>query len=209
MRYFLSILIFIFSLIFSSAYASESAWSLLEEGGKIIFIRHAYAPGGGDPDNFVIEDCSTQRNLNQQGIDQSISMGQEFSKRDIPIQQVYSSQWCRCKDTASYAFGDYQELSSLNSTFEGEYRQNHQRQIKELKELIAQWDDTEGNLILVTHYVIVGGALRYYPNSGELVITDKNLEVLDSIKTKYSDLCHLYLITHYGNYRYFVIKNSF
>ena len=138
MRYFLSILIFIFSLFFSSAYANESAWGLLEEGGKIVFIRHAYAPGGGDPDNFVIEDCSTQRNLNQQGIDQSISMGQEFSKRDIPIQQVYSSQWCRCKDTASYAFGDYQELSSLNSTFEGEYRQNHQRQIKELKELIAR-----------------------------------------------------------------------
>ena len=123
--------------------------------------------------------------LNQQGIDQSISMGQEFSKRNISIQQVYSSQWCRCKDTASYAFGNYQELSSLNSTFEGEYRQNHQRQIKELKELISRWDDTEGNLILVTHYVIVGGALGYYPSSGELVITDKSLEVLDSIKTKY------------------------
>ena len=91
MRYFLLILTFIFSLFFSSAYANESAWSLLEEGGKIVFIRHAYAPGGGDPDNFVIEDCSTQRNLNQQGIDQSISMGQEFSKRDIPIQQVYLS----------------------------------------------------------------------------------------------------------------------
>ena len=136
MRYFLSILIVIFSLFFSTAYANDSAWSLLEEGGKIVFIRHAYAPGGGDPDNFVIEDCSTQRNLNQQGIDQSISMGQEFSKRDIPIQQVYSSQWCRCKDTASYAFGDYQELSSLNSTFEGKFRQNHQRQIKELKEWI-------------------------------------------------------------------------
>ena len=48
MRYFLSILIFIFSLFFSSAYASESAWGLLEEGGKIVFIRHAYAPGGGE-----------------------------------------------------------------------------------------------------------------------------------------------------------------
>ena len=185
MRSLFSILIFLFSLFFSSAYASESGWSLLEEGGKIIFIRHAYAPGSGDPDNFVIEDCTTQRNLNQQGVDQSISMGQEFSKRNIPIQQVYSSQWCRCKDTASYAFGDYQELSSLNSTFEGEYRQNHKRQIKELKELIARWDDTEGNLILVTHYVIVGGALGYYPSSSELVITDKSLEVLGSIKTKY------------------------
>ena len=185
MKSFLSILIFIFYLLLPSAYANEAAWSLLEEGGKIVFIRHAYAPGGGDPDNFFIEDCSTQRNLNQQGIDQSISMGQEFSKRDIPIQQVFSSQWCRCKDTASYAFGDYQELSSLNSTFEGEYRQNHQRQMKELKELIARWDDTEGNLILVTHYVIVGGVLGYYPSSGELVITDKSLEVLGSIKTKY------------------------
>ena len=116
MRYVLSLLIFLCSLLHPLAYANESTWSLLEEGGKIVFIRHAYAPGSGDPDNFVIEDCSTQRNLNQQGIDQSISIGQNFSKRDIPIQQVYSSQWCRCKDTASYAFGDYQELSSLNST---------------------------------------------------------------------------------------------
>ena len=185
MRYILSLLIFLFSLLLPLAYANESTWSLLEEGGKIVFIRHAYAPGSGDPDNFVIEDCSTQRNLNQQGIDQSISIGQNFSKRDIPIQQVYSSQWCRCKDTASYAFGDYQELSSLNSTFEGKYRQNHQRQMNELNELIASWDDSEGNLILVTHYVIIGGALGYYPSSGELVITDKRLEVLESIKTNY------------------------
>ena len=185
MRCFLSILIFIFSLLLPLSYASGSAWSLLEEGSKIVFIRHAYAPGGGDPDNFAIEDCSTQRNLNQQGIDQSISMGQEFSKRNIPIQQVYSSQWCRCKDTASFAFGDYQELNSLNSTFEGEYRQNHQRQMNELKAMIASWDDTEGNLILVTHYVIIEGVLGYYPNSGELVITNKSSKVLDSIKTKY------------------------
>jgi len=185
MRCFLSILIFIFSLLLPLSYASGSAWSLLEEGSKIVFIRHAYAPGGGDPDNFAIEDCSTQRNLNQQGIDQSISMGQEFSKRNIPIQQVYSSQWCRCKDTASFAFGDYQELNSLNSTFEGKYRQNHQRQMNELKAMIASWDDTEGNLILVTHYVIIEGVLGYYPDSGELVITNKSLKVLDSIKTKY------------------------
>jgi hypothetical protein len=57
--------------------------------------------------------------------------------------------------------------------------------MRELKELIADWDNSEGNLILVTHYVIIGGMLGYYPSSGELVITDKNLEVLDSIKTKY------------------------
>ena len=158
---------------------------MLEEGGKIVFIRHAYAPGGGDPDNFDIKDCSTQRNLNQKGIDQSISIGQEFTKRNVLIQRVYSSQWCRCKDTALNAFGDYQELSSLNSTFQSEYRQNHQRQMIELKELITDWNASEGNLILVTHYVIIGGILAYYPSSGELVITDKSLKVLDSIKIEY------------------------
>ena len=185
MRYFLSIFFFSFSLFISTVHSSESAWNLLQEGGKIIFIRHAYAPGGGDPDNFVIEDCTTQRNLNQQGIDQSILMGQKFTKKNVPIQLVYSSQWCRCKDTAYYAFGSYQELSFLNSTFEGKYRQNHQQQMKELKELIAKWDSTEGNLILVTHYVIIGGILEYYPSSGELVITDKSFEVLNSIKIEY------------------------
>ena len=106
MRYFLSLLILGFSLILPSAHTSESAWSLLQEGGKIVFIRHAYAPGGGDPSNFSIDDCSTQRNLNQQGIDQSLSMGEDFRKYEIPIQQVYSSQWCRCKDTASDAVGN-------------------------------------------------------------------------------------------------------
>ena len=69
MRYFLSLLILGFSLILPSTYASDSAWPLLQEGGKIVFIRHAYAPGGGDPSIFSIDDCSTQRNLNQQGID--------------------------------------------------------------------------------------------------------------------------------------------
>ncbi len=185
MRHFLYILIFVLSFIFPAVYANESAWKLLQEGGKIVFIRHAYAPGGGDPDNFVIEDCSTQRNLNQQGINQSLSIGQEFIKKNVPIQQVYSSQWCRCKDTASNAFDNYLELSSLNSTFLGKYRQNHQDQMKDLNKLITGWDNTNGNLILITHYVIIAGFLGYYPKSGELVITDKSLEVLDSIKTNY------------------------
>ena len=185
MRYFLSILIFIFSLIFSSAYASESAWSLLEEGGKIIFIRHAYAPGGGDPDNFVIEDCSTQRNLNQQGIRQSQTIGKLFIEYSIPVDFVYSSQWCRCQDTARYAFGDFENFSALNSTFSGKYQKNHTKQMLELSKFINRWDDSGGNLVFVTHYVIVGGFLDYYPNSGEIVIADKSLSILGTIKVNF------------------------
>jgi len=77
-------------------------------------------------------------------------------------------------------------IMSVNPGFGGQtFIEHTYEKIKELKELIARWDDTEGNLILVTHYVIVGGTLGYYPSSGELVITNKSLEVLGSIKTKY------------------------
>ena len=72
----------------------------LKEGGKIIFIRHAYAPGVGDPDNFDINDCSTQRNLNYNGKLQAKNIGNFFKINKIPIQKVISSEWCRCKETA-------------------------------------------------------------------------------------------------------------
>ena len=89
----------------------------LEEGGKIIFIRHALAPGGGDPENFDIDDCSTQRNLNTDGIAQSKLIGKFFIKNKIKIDKILSSEWCRCKDTAKYAFKNYDTLSALNSFY--------------------------------------------------------------------------------------------
>ena len=77
--------------------------SLAQEGNKIILIRHSLAPGGGDPAGFKIDDCKTQRNLNRTGINQSKKIGKLFKKNKVPIDQVLSSQWCRCKDTAKYA----------------------------------------------------------------------------------------------------------
>ena len=76
----------------------------LQKGGNLIFIRHAYAPGGGDPDNFDIKDCTTQRNLNDVGREQSKKIGKFFKENKIPIDLVISSEWCRCKETASIAF---------------------------------------------------------------------------------------------------------
>ena len=67
----------------------------LEEGGKIIFIRHALAPGNGDPENIDLNNCDTQRNLSQEGIDQSIRIGKFFSDYNIPVDKVLSSEWCR------------------------------------------------------------------------------------------------------------------
>ena len=180
-------LVLLISFLFiSNSFSDEiKSWEMLREGGKVIFIRHSYAPGTGDPKNFELYDCSTQRNLNKQGIDQSIRMGKLFSDYSIPIDSVYSSQWCRCEDTARLAFGNFENFNALNSTFSGNYQENHSKQMSELHQFIQGWDDGHGNLIFVTHYVIVGGFLDYYPISGEIVITDKSLSVLGTIKIHY------------------------
>ena len=113
------LLLFIFiSLVFSNqAFSNDYLIQSLKEGGKIIFIRHAYAPGGGDPDNFDINDCSTQRNLNDKGIKQSKLIGKFFNENNIQIDQILSSEWCRCKDTAKYAFQNFRTFDALNSFF--------------------------------------------------------------------------------------------
>ena len=147
---FFLVLLFLISNI-SYTYAD---WQPAKEGNKIILIRHSIAPGSGDPPNFRINDCKTQRNLSQKGIDQSESIGKLFKKNQIKIDQVLSSQWCRCKDTALYAFKNYKEFSALNSTFQPPHDKNAKKQIKELKDYIEKWKGRGGNLVLVTHYVI-------------------------------------------------------
>ena len=163
--------------------ANENNWKPAQEGDKIIMIRHALAPGTGDPNGFKINDCSTQRNLDEIGISQSKKIGKLFKEKKIKIDQVLSSQWCRCKDTARYAFKNFREFSPLNSTFSPPFDKNEKKQIKELKNFAKQWDGGGGNLILVTHYVVILAMTGKALSSGDLVITDKNFNVLSSINT--------------------------
>ena len=177
------IISFFLSLFIFNAQANELNWKLAQEGNKIILIRHSLAPGGGDPEGFKLNDCSTQRNLNQTGIDQSKKIGKLFKKNKIPISKVLSSQWCRCKDTAKYAFKNYKEFSALNSTFQSPYNKNAKKQIKELKDFIQKWNGNGSNLVLVTHYVIITAITDVVPRSGEIVIIDKNFNTLTTILT--------------------------
>ena len=177
----------IFSIIFSffifqSLYA-DSKWLTLKEGNKIVLIRHALAPGGGDPTGFKINDCKTQRNLNRSGVNQSKKIGKLFKKNKVLIDQVLSSQWCRCKDTAQYAFGDYKEFTALNSTFQSPYDKNETKQLKQLYSFVKKWDGKGKNLVLVTHYSIITAITNAVPSSGEIVITDKNFKVISTIST--------------------------
>ena len=163
--------------------ASEQTWDIAQEGNKIILIRHSLAPGGGDPVGFKIDDCKTQRNLNKKGINQSKKIGKLFQKNKVLIDQVLSSQWCRCKDTAKYAFGEYKELTALNSTFQSPFDKNEVRQLKELYNYVKKWNGNGKNLVLITHYSIITAVTNAVPRSGEIVVTDKNFKVLGTIQT--------------------------
>ena len=173
----------IISLFSIHSHSSEQNWKPAQEGNKIILIRHSLAPGGGDPAGFKINDCKTQRNLNRVGIKQSKKIGKLFKKNKVLIDQVLSSQWCRCKDTAQYAFGDYKEFTALNSTFQSPYDKNETKQLKELYNFVSKWDGKGKNLVLVTHYSIITAITNAVPSSGEIVITDKNFKVISTIST--------------------------
>jgi phosphohistidine phosphatase SixA len=164
------------------ANSNNDLQNLLSEGGKLIFIRHAYAPGSGDPDNFDLFNCASQRNLNQEGIDQAKNINKFFLKNRMNSNLVLSSEWCRCKQTAKYAFKNYKTKSFLNSFFSQKFAHNKAKQIKELKEFIKKWNG-KGNLIFVTHYVVISEILDLSVSSGEIVIADKDLNILARQKT--------------------------
>ena len=156
----------------------------LKKGGNLIFIRHAYAPGGGDPNNFNINDCKTQRNLSNTGREQAKKIGSFFKDNNIPIEKVYSSEWCRCKETALIAFNKFETKFFLNSFFSSKFAQNKDSQIKKFKRFIRNWDG-KNNLIFVTHYVVIYEILGYAPSSGEIIISNKDLKVIDTIEIEY------------------------
>ena len=159
------------------ANSNDKIQSLLKEGEKLIFIRHAVAPGGGDPVDFDILRCETQRNLSKEGIAQSKNMGKFFLENNIKIDKVLSSEWCRCKQTAQYAFNKYETKSFLNSFFSEKFASNKNKQINDLKKYINEWSG-DNNLVLVTHYVLIQEVLNITSSSGELIITDKNFNLL-------------------------------
>ena len=175
--------VLILSLFSIHSYSSEQNWKPVQEGNKIILIRHSLAPGGGDPVGFKIDDCKTQRNLNRAGIIQSKKIGKLFKKNKVLIDQVLSSQWCRCKDTAKYAFGDYKEFTALNSTFQSPYDKNEIKQLKQLYSFVKKWDGKGKNLVLVTHHSIITAVTNAVPSSGEIIIADKNFKVISTIAT--------------------------
>jgi len=149
--------------------ASELALDALREGGTVALLRHAHAPGTGDPPEFRLGDCSTQRNLSSEGREQARQLGAQFKANHIPIERVLSSEWCRCLDTARLAFGDRVELfPALNSFFSTQDAEG--AQTRAVRALVEGWRAQSGVLVLVTHQVNLTALTGIYPAEGEILV---------------------------------------
>ncbi len=179
LRFFIIIFISLTTSIKADLY--KNLINQLEDGGKLIFIRHAYAPGNGDPAGFNLNDCSTQRNLSDDGRKQAQRIGEFFNKNKIEIDKVLSSEWCRCKETAKIAFKNYSTNSFLNSFYSSKFSKNKDKQVKAFNYYIKNLESKK-NLIFVTHYVFISEVLNYGPSSGEIVVSDKNLNIIGRIE---------------------------
>ena len=153
----------------SAAAGSETLVNDLKQGGHVLMIRHAYAPGTGDPANFKIGDCATQRNLDAGGRNQARNTGQWLRDRGIESARVYSSQWCRCLETAELmALGPVTELPALNSFFEKP--EDREPNLSALRKFLVDQPADGPLIVLVTHYVTILGIAGEAVGSGEAVV---------------------------------------
>ena len=151
-----------------SAQANDTTWQSLGEGGLVILMRHALAPGLGDPPEFERDRCETQRNLSEEGRAQARAIGETFRERDIPIGAVYSSRWCRALDTAELMqLGDVEPAPWLDSFFRG--RGDREAITQTARERIAAWQKS-GNMLLVTHQVNITALAGRGVGSGEMLV---------------------------------------
>jgi len=173
------------SLSVSTSFANE-IWPALRSGEHLVLMRHALAPGTGDPAGFVVNDCTTQRNLSDTGREQARRIGELFRANGIDSARVFSSQWCRCLETSRLLdLGPVTEQPIINSFFQAFHRE--ELQTRQLTEWLAEQDLTQP-LVLVTHQVNITAFSGIYPSSGELVVMrrgdDGQFSVVGTLETE-------------------------
>lgn len=157
------------------AQASNTLAAQARQGG-VLLIRHADTePGLGDPPDFRLGQCSTQRMLSEQGRAEARAMGDWFRRHHLAPQAVFSSQWCRCQDTARLALGQAQDWPALNSTFAGQGQPD--RQLSELHARLQRLP-AGGLEVWVTHQVIMTALTQAYPAMGEGFLVNRQGQLL-------------------------------
>ena len=162
-------------LILSTGQSLAESWQSADDAvarlaaGDVLLLRHALAPGFGDPDNFRVDDCATQRNLDDRGREQARSIGDWLRARGIDRADVYSSQWCRCLETAELLdLGPVKPLSGLNSFFQR--TADRAPNLASLRRFLAERGPADTPLVLVTHQVTISALTGLFADSGGGVV---------------------------------------
>ncbi len=144
-------------------------WAALKNGDHVVLLRHAETvPGIGDPPGYKLDDCKTQRGLNDAGRSQARAWGKAFARHNIPVGGVFSSAWCRCLETARLAFGRVDTWPALNSHFDSP--QSAAMQAEQTRGGIPVRMQKGKNLVLVTHQVNITALSGRSPAMGEAMI---------------------------------------
>ncbi len=165
----LRVILCLCALILPAA-ALANDWDALKRPGAIGLMRHALAPGTGDPAAFDLDDCTTQRNLDALGRDQARAMGAALRARGLTFDAVWTSQWCRCVDTAVLLdVGPVVPEPAVNSFFQE--RGRAQQQTTDTLRKLDAWSGER--LLLVTHQVNITALTSIFPQSGEIIVVER------------------------------------
>lgn len=156
--------------------ATEAGWALLRNGGQVVLLRHAYAPGGTDPANFDIGDCGTQRNLSDRGEHQARRIGALFAARGGPIDHVETSRFCRCRETASIAFRDQEVIDNEALDWFPDDEGNEAR-IEEARRQIMSYTGSR-ILVMITQEEVIRALVGAGAHEGEAVIVSRGSDSL-------------------------------
>ena len=166
------------SLSIQPSYANELLiWDKLNASsakGYVLLLRHSLAPGVGDPENFKLGDCSTQRNLSQEGRNDASEIGAWIKRQKVKIYRVESSRWCRARQSAELLdIGKVKLNKNLDSLFREINLESHPKTLKTKQQIISH-RNKKGLLVLVGHYVNIAALVGVGVDSGEGVIVKAN-----------------------------------
>ncbi|MGZ5041827.1 MAG: histidine phosphatase family protein [Usitatibacter sp.] len=153
------------------ARAEDAIWRWLRAGGLVILMRHASAgPGLGDPPEFKLGDCATQRNLTDAGREEARRVGLRLKAEKVPIARVYTSPWCRCRETAMLAFGSAEDWQPLSSFFD--FPHQEAEFTERVRKRIGGYGTRNpgGNIVMVTHNVNIAALTRFSVAPAEMVV---------------------------------------
>lgn len=172
-KFYIAVFALSFYLAGASPARASDFYQRLTDGHHVLLIRHADAPGVGDPLGYTLKDCSSQRNLGEYGRRQATAIGKWLGKKGVQSALVYSSPWCRCRDTAHLlGLGDVTIEESLGSFFNDP--EQGQNQTKRLRTFLAQRLKKQIGipLILVTHHVNIEAFTGKVVSVGDLVLVE-------------------------------------